>query len=200
MKFFPQDITWTFCCKGMNFDLHNKRFNLDAWHVEFISFLLLKILDVLLECWKFSNWKNVRAIRIVSREEGYYFFFFLGFLRSFNGIWKVIRAIGYFCCFNDVFSSDCRFSLVFFSSRIVQMRLAKQNGIFLRQLRGWFDVKCRYLFESVALLHLSIQIFVPVLFIITSKNSEFVGFLSIVNCNLGFTCIKIVSKPLGLIN
>ena len=47
-----------------------------------------------------------------------------------------VKATGYFCCFNDIFSSDNHFSFVFSSSSIIQMRLAKQNGIFQRQLRG----------------------------------------------------------------
>ena len=85
--------------------------------------------------------KNVRVVRIVSREEEYYFFcsfFFSGFLSSFNGICKVIfmlfsiKAIGNFCHFN-VFSLDNRFSFVFSSLAIVQMHLAKQNGKLLRQ-------------------------------------------------------------------
>ena len=55
----------------------------------------------------------------------------LGFLSLFNGNCKAlfmlfcIKAIGHFCCFNDVFSSDNCFSFVFSSSTIVQMHLAK---------------------------------------------------------------------------
>ena len=68
--------------------------------------------------------------------------FSLGFLNSFNGTCKAlfilfsIKAIGYFCFLHDAFSSDNRFSFVSSSSTIAQMRLAKQNGIFLRQLHG----------------------------------------------------------------
>ena len=47
-----------------------------------------------------------------------------------------VKATGYFCYFNDILSSDNHFSFVFSSSSIIQMRLAKQNGIFQRQLRG----------------------------------------------------------------
>ena len=39
----------------------------------------------------------------------------------------------FFCCFN-VFSSDNCLRFVFSSSAIVQIRLAKQNGKYLRQL------------------------------------------------------------------
>ena len=65
----------------------------------------------------------------------------LGALSLYNGICKAlfmlfpINAIGCFCCFNDAFSSDYRFSFVFSSSTIVQLCLAKRNGIFVRQLR-----------------------------------------------------------------
>ena len=68
--------------------------------------------------------------------------FSLGFLGSFNGICKSLfmfcslKAIGYFYCFNDVFNSDNRYNFVFSSSTVVQMHLAKQNGILLWQLRG----------------------------------------------------------------
>ena len=128
--------------------------------------------------------------------------FSLGFLSLLNGICKVlfmlfaVRAIGCFCCFNDVFGSDNRFSFVFSSSTIAQMCLAKENGIFLRQIRGWFYVKGTYLFKLVSLLYISIEIFVPVLFIIISKNGKFVALLSIANCKLEFTWFKIVSKSL----
>ena len=131
--------------------------------------------------------------------------FSLGFLKSFNGTCKAlfmlfsIKAIGCFCFLNNVFSCDNHFSFVS-SSTIAQMHLVKQNGIFLRQLRRWFDVNSTYLFESVGSLYISIQIFVPVLFIIISKNGKFVLLLSIVNCKLGFTWFKIFSKSLGLIN
>ena len=111
-----------------------------------------------------------------------------------------VKATGYFCYFNNILSSDNHFSFVFSSSSIIQMRLAKQNRIFQRQLTGWFDVKGTYLFESVGLLFISIQIFVPVLFIMIFKNGKLVMLLSIVNCNSRFTWFKIVSKSLGSIN
>ena len=49
-------------------------------------------------------------------------------------------------------------------------------------------------------MYISIQIFAPIIFFITSKNRTFVVLLSIENCNLGFTWLKIVSKSLDSIN
>ena len=121
----------------------------------------------------------------------------LGFLSSFNGICKAlfmlfpIKAIGYFLSFNDIFSSDNRFIFLFSSSKIVQMLLVKQDVLL---------VKSNYIFESVCLLYISIQTFVPLLLIIISQNGKFAQLMSIVNCKLGFTWLKTVSKSLRLTN
>ena len=163
---------------------------------------MLKVFKCLSYDWKILGllglWVEVKGITSSAP-------FSLGFLSSFNCICEAlfmlfsIKAIEFFCYFNDVFSSDNRFSFVFSSSTIVQMRVAKQNGILPRQLHGWFDVKGTYLFESVDLLYRSIQIFVPVLSIIISKNGKFVVLVPIAHCKLGFTWFKIVRKLLGLI-
>ena len=152
-------------------------------------------------------WKNIRVNRTESRQEGHYFFcsLSLGFLSLFNGIYKAlfvlfsIKAMGNFCCFNDVFIYNNRFNFVSSSSTIVQMRPGKQNGIFLRQRQGWFDIEGTYLFESAG-FYIFIQSFVPVLFVIKSKNGKFIVLLSMVTCKLGFTWFKIVCKSLGSVN
>ena len=51
--------------------------------------------------------------------------------------------------------------------------LARENGIFVIECRGWFDLKGIYHFESVGLLKISIQIFLPLTFIIISKKGTF---------------------------
>ena len=79
----------------------------------------------------------------------------VGLLSLFSRICKAlsilfsIKKIWYFCYFNEIFSNENLSRFGSSSSTMVQISPAKQNGIFLRQFCGWFDVKGTYLFESV---------------------------------------------------
>ena len=94
----------------MNFDLHNRRSKLGASLIEFIRFLPWKTLETVSECWKFSNVclmiPKVLGLSVLLVEmKGITSFahLFLGFLSSFNGIYKAlsmlfsIKAIWCFC-------------------------------------------------------------------------------------------------------
>ena len=50
------------------------------------------------------------------------------------------------------FSSLKRFSFTFSFSTMVHILLVRENGIFVKKCRGWFDVNGRYCFGSVGLL------------------------------------------------
>ena len=64
-----------------------------------------------------------------------------------------ISDLGYFCSSNVFFLSSLkRFSFTFSFSTMVHILLARENGIFVKQCRGWFDVNGTYRFESVGLL------------------------------------------------
>ena len=84
-----------------------------------------------------------------------------------------ISDLGYFCSRNSFFNSLKRFSFTFSFSTMVHILLARENGIFVTECGGWFDLKEIYHFESVGLLKISIQIFVPLTFIIMSKKGYF---------------------------
>ena len=62
-----------------------------------------------------------------------------------------ISDLGYFCSNNVLFSSLKRFSFTLPFSAMVQILLGRENGIFVKQCRGWFDVNGTYRFESVSL-------------------------------------------------
>ena len=166
------------------------------------------VMKKVLKCFLYNR-EYVKIIRFLSREERYHFsvLYSLGLLSLFSGVGKAfsvlfyIKAIEYFCCFNEFLLglTTNRVRFAFSSSTIVQIRLAKKNGMLLGQLRDRFDVKGAYLFESVSLLYMSIQILVPFLVIITSKNDKSVVLLPILNCKFGVTWFKIVSKSLNLI-
>ena len=64
---------------------------------------------------------------------------------------------------------------------MVYIVLARENGIFVKQCCGWFDVNGKYRFESVSFLWISIRIFIPVLFIVISKKGSLVWIFVIVN-------------------
>ena len=121
--------------------------------------------------------------------------FSLGFLSLLNGICKVlfmlfaIRAIGCFWL-----QQPFQFRVFFFNNS-TDVSSQKKWNIFEATSRV---ILCkRYIsFKSVSLLFICIQIFVPVLFIIISKNGKVVALLFIVNCKLEFTWFKIVSKSL----
>ena len=48
-QLFPQELMGKFSSTGMNFDLHNRRSKLVASLIEFIGFLPLKALEIVLE-------------------------------------------------------------------------------------------------------------------------------------------------------
>ena len=75
---------------------------------------------------------------------------------------------GIFVLAKYFFSCLKRFSFTFTFSTMAHILLARENGIFIKQCRGCFDVNGTYCFESVGLLY-SIQVFLPLLFIIISK-------------------------------
>ena len=63
-----------------------------------------------------------------------------------------ISDLGYFCSSN-VFSSSLKlFSFTSSFSTMVHIHLARENGIFVKQCRGWFDVNETCRFECVGLL------------------------------------------------
>ena len=62
-----------------------------------------------------------------------------------------ISDLGYFCSSNVFFSSLKRFSFTFLFPAMVHMLLARENSIFVKQCRGWFDVNPTHYFESVGL-------------------------------------------------
>ena len=166
------------------------------------------VMKKVLKCFLYNR-EYVKIIRFLSREERYHssVLYSLGLLSLFSGVGKAfsvlfyIKAMEYFCCFNEFLlglkTNRVRFAFSF--STIVQIRLAKKNGMLQEQLRDRFDVKGAYLFESVSLLYMSIQILIPFLVIITSKKDKSVVLLSILNCKFGVTWFKIVSKSLNLI-
>ena len=52
-----------------------------------------------------------------------------------------ISDLGYFCSSNVFFFSSLKgFSFTFSFSTMIHILLAKENGIFIEQCRGWFDV------------------------------------------------------------
>ena len=57
-----------------------------------------------------------------------------------------------------------RFSLTFSFLTMEHILLARENGVFVKECHGWFNVNRTYSFESVGLLQISIQIFAPLLF------------------------------------
>ena len=67
-----------------------------------------------------------------------------------------IRDLGCFYSGNVVvfFSSLKRFSFTHSTSAIVHIRLARENGIFVKQSRGSFDVNETYHFEPAGLLQI----------------------------------------------
>ena len=66
-----------------------------------------------------------------------------------------ISDLGCFCSGNVFFFSSLkRFSFTHSTSAIVHIRLARENGIFVKQSRGWFDVNETYHFESAGLLQI----------------------------------------------
>ena len=62
-----------------------------------------------------------------------------------------ISDLGYFCSSNVFFSSLKRFSFTFSFPAMVHILLARENSIFVKQCRGWFDVNPTHHFESVGL-------------------------------------------------
>ena len=80
-----------------------------------------------------------------------------GCLRILTGISLALNVLasisnfGYFCSSNFFFSSLKRLSFTFPFSATVHIFLARENGIFVKQCREWFDVNGTYCFESVGL-------------------------------------------------
>ena len=62
-----------------------------------------------------------------------------------------ISEFGYFRSSNVFFSSLKRFSFTFSFSTMVHILLAKENGIFVKQCRGWFDLNgtCRFQYAGL---------------------------------------------------
>ena len=77
---------------------------------------------------------------------------------------------------------------------MVYILIARENGIFVKQCCGWFDVNGKYRFESVSFLWISIRIFIPVLFIVISKKGSLVWIYVIVNWILLLAWFGIESK------
>ena len=63
-----------------------------------------------------------------------------------------ISDLGYFCSSNVFFSYLKFFSFRFLFSVMVHIHLARENGIFVKQCCGWFDVNETCRFECVGLL------------------------------------------------
>ena len=63
-----------------------------------------------------------------------------------------ISDLGYFCSSNVFFSYLKFFSFRFLFSVMVHIHLGRENGIFVKQCRGWFDVNETCRFECVGLL------------------------------------------------
>ena len=63
-----------------------------------------------------------------------------------------ISDLEYFYSSNVFFSSLKRFSFTFSFSAVVHILLVRENGIFVKQCHGWFDVNGTYCLEFVNLL------------------------------------------------
>ena len=162
-QFFPLLILWFLCCDS-NLDLQSNLPRLSACLIDLTNFFLWKILDIVLEYWKLS-----KPCFIIGRTFGLLELYVMkgkisSFLAAFvclkisRGISLAlnmlasIRNFGYFCSSNVIFSSLKRFSFTFSFSTMIHILLAKENGIFVKQYRGWFDVNGTYRVEYVSLL------------------------------------------------
>ena len=126
-----------------------------------------------------------------------------GYLETSKGIsWGFnmlasISEMGYFYSSNVFFSSSLKcFCFTFSSPAVVQTRLVRENVVFIKQCHGWFSHHQTYCFD---LLEISMQISVPLLFIIISKNGSLVWLFSIVDWIFLLIWCNIESKWSGFI-
>ena len=152
-----------FSCDS-NLDLKSNLPRLGAWLIALTSFLFWKILGIVLEYWKLlklcfilEKMFGLFGLHVVVKGIISPFLVGFGCLKTSRGIswaFNMLASISfsqYFCSSNTFFSSLKPFSLTFSFSTIVYILLARQNGIFVKQCPGWFDVNRIYRFESFGL-------------------------------------------------
>ena len=151
MQFFPPfSFSWFLCCDS-NLDLQSNLPRLGSWLIDLTSFFLWKMSDNVLEYWKLSKLcfiieKTFGLLVLYVKVKGIIssFLAVFGCLKISRGISLALNMLasitdlGYFCSSNALLSSLKRFSLTF--STMVHTLLARENGIFVKQCLGWFDV------------------------------------------------------------
>ena len=123
------------------------------------------MLDIVLEYWKLSKFCviigkifGLLGLYVVMKRIISSFLAVFGCLKILRGISLAhnmltsVSNFGYFCSSNVLFSSLKHFSFTFSFSAMVHILLTRENGIFVKQCLGWFDVNRTYRFESVGLL------------------------------------------------
>ena len=139
--------------------------------------------------------KNMLYIRRAMHYHKHYLYNVI--YRCLRSVWRIatvlliplfITSKGYFCFSIMSFNSSKFLFLACLFSTIVQMRLAKQNGILTLQCFRCADEDGKYLLVSVALVYRSIQILLSSLRINTSRKGTISLLCCIVNCIFG--CIE----------
>ena len=100
---------------------------------------------------------SVTGIVCRSERNKFDIFVVFGCLKTSRGIYlafNMLASIGNFRCFCSsyvFFSSLKRSSLRFFSSAMVYISLARENGIFVEEYHAWFDVSETYRLEPLGM-------------------------------------------------
>ena len=153
------------CWCDSNLDLWSFFWRSGACLKDLRSFFLWKILDIVLEYWKLSKFCFI--IRKTFGLLGFYvivkgiissLLVVFGCIKTSRGISLALNILAsisdlnYFCSSNVFSSSLNGFSFTFSFLAMTHILLARKNGIYFKQQRGWFGVNVTYRFESVGLL------------------------------------------------
>ena len=139
-----------------NLDLQSNLPRLAASLMDLTSFFLWKMLDIVLEyCFIIGKTLGLLGLHVTVKGIITSYLVVFGCLKNSRGIslslnmLASVSSLWYFCSSN-VFI--CVIVFIFSFSTMVPILLVRENGIFLKQCRGWFDVNGTYRFESVGLL------------------------------------------------